>query len=39
MISEFESLREFIDAALIVLRFSDHEEVVDIYRDKDMSVV
>jgi hypothetical protein len=39
VISEFESLGEFIDAVLIVLRLSDHKEVIAIYRDKDTSVV
>ena len=39
MISEFKSFPQLVDATLVVLRFSDHEKVVDIHRDKDPSIV
>jgi len=39
MISEFEPFLQLVDAALVVLRFSDHEKVIDVHSDKDTSVI
>ena len=39
MISEFKPFPQLVDATLVVLRFSDHEKVVNIHRDKDPSIV
>ena len=39
MISKFESFLQLVDTALAVLSLSEHEEVIDVHRDKDMSVI
>src|SRR5271163_3732984 len=37
VISEFESFAELVDASLVVLRFSNHLEIVDVHRNEDAS--